>query len=68
VAYSFRYKFAFKAPEKYYESWKRSIEDPEGFWNEHVRKTYAPLVINEEGHEKTLDRGSHIQAQAYLSN
>ncbi|MEM3673703.1 MAG: AMP-binding protein [Candidatus Bathyarchaeia archaeon] len=35
--------FAFKAPERYYELWRRSIEEPADFWNEHAEKAMGDI-------------------------
>jgi hypothetical protein len=35
--------FVFKAPERYYELWKRSIEEPVDFWNEHAEKAIGDI-------------------------
>jgi len=31
-------RFYFRAPPEYYEFWRRSVEDPEGFWGEMAEK------------------------------
>jgi len=47
--------FKFKAPEKYYELWKSSIEDPEGFWNEWAEKAVDDIYWFRKW-DKTFER------------
>jgi acetyl-CoA synthetase len=47
--------FTFKAPGRYCELWKRSIEDPEGFWNEYAEKAIGDIYWFRKW-DKTFER------------
>ena len=47
--------FTFKAPERYYELWKYSIEDAVGFWNEHAEKAMGDIYWFRKW-DKTFER------------
>jgi len=47
--------FVFKAPGTYYELWKRSMEDPAGFWNEHAEKAIGDIYWFKKW-DKTFER------------
>ena len=47
--------FTFKAPERYCGLWKRSMEDPVGFWKEHAEKAMDDIYWFRKW-DKTFER------------